>query len=229
MAMIYLKSGLSLQSTFLGGGVADADYRGNVRVILTKLSDRTKEIETGDRIAQVLFVRKEEVEFEEVATFDETDRVTKGFGSSGKQTMAKTVVEFDVAHKFVDEIVFFLLPLEKRKYIEISHVVACYFVIFVSQIRKILVVKSEIFCLKYVMKLKKVTFLVTVGKSTVHWQKKLKISIVIGILIDPAFVLQPSKRKKMSSLYAMFDDFKEHLKIQNHILTKKQTEKKFRC
>ena len=47
--------------------------------------------------------------------------------------MAKTVVEFDVAHKFVDEIVCFLLPLEKRKYIEISHVVACSdFVIFVS-------------------------------------------------------------------------------------------------
>ena len=84
MARIYLRSGLSLQSTFLGGGVVDADNRGNVRVILTKLSDRTKEIETGDRIAQVVFVRKEEVEFEEVATFDETDRVTKSFGSSGK-------------------------------------------------------------------------------------------------------------------------------------------------
>ena len=40
---------------------------------MTNLSDRTNEIETGDRIAQVLFVRKEEVEFEEVATFDETD------------------------------------------------------------------------------------------------------------------------------------------------------------
>ena len=62
----------------------DADCRGNVRVILTNLSDRTKEIETEDRIPQVLFVRKEEVEFEEVATFDETDRGTKGFRSSRK-------------------------------------------------------------------------------------------------------------------------------------------------
>ena len=62
----------------------DADRRGNVRVILTNLSDRTKEIETEDRIPQVLFVRKEEVEFEEVATFDETDRGTKGFRSSRK-------------------------------------------------------------------------------------------------------------------------------------------------
>ena len=48
--------------------------------------------------------------------------------------MAKIVVdEFDVAHKFVDEIVCFLLPLEIRKYTEISHVVGCSdFVIFVS-------------------------------------------------------------------------------------------------
>ena len=75
MARIYLRSGLSLQSIFLGGGVVDTDYRGNVRVILTNLSDRTNEIETGDRIAQVLFVTKEEVEFEEVATFDEIGEV----------------------------------------------------------------------------------------------------------------------------------------------------------
>ena len=75
MARIYLRSGLSLQSIFLSGGVVDTDYRGNVRVILTNLSDRTNEIETGDRIAQVLFVTKEEVEFEEVATFDEIGEV----------------------------------------------------------------------------------------------------------------------------------------------------------
>ena len=36
----------------------DADYRSNVKVILTNLSDRAKEIETGDRIAQVLFVKR---------------------------------------------------------------------------------------------------------------------------------------------------------------------------
>ena len=75
MARIYLRSDISLQSIFLGGGVVDTDYRGNVRVILTNLSDRTNEIETGDRIAQVLFVTKEEVEFEEVATFDEIGEV----------------------------------------------------------------------------------------------------------------------------------------------------------
>ena len=40
--MIYRSSILSLQLIFAGGGVADADYRGNVRVILTNVSDRTE-------------------------------------------------------------------------------------------------------------------------------------------------------------------------------------------
>ena len=70
--MIYPRSSLSLRSIFLGGGVADYDSRGNVRIILTNLSDRVKEIKTGDRIAQILFVKKEETEFEELAMFDES-------------------------------------------------------------------------------------------------------------------------------------------------------------
>ena len=69
--------------------------------------------------------------------------------------MAKIVVEeFDAAHKFVDEIVKFLLPLEKRKYVEISHVVGCSdFVIFVSYHKENFGSKSQIFYPKYVMKL----------------------------------------------------------------------------
>ena len=78
------KATISLQSIFVGGGVVDADYRGNVKVILTNISDRAKEIETGDRIAQVLFVKKQETEFEEASKFEETERGCKGFGSSGK-------------------------------------------------------------------------------------------------------------------------------------------------
>ena len=48
--------------------------------------------------------------------------------------MAKIIVEeFDAAHKFLDEIVNCLLPLKKRKFVEISHIVGCSdFVIFVS-------------------------------------------------------------------------------------------------
>ena len=47
--------------------------------------------------------------------------------------MAKILVEeFNAAHKFADEIVKFLLPLEKKRYVEISHVVGCNDFIFVS-------------------------------------------------------------------------------------------------
>ena len=74
MARIYPRFSLSLQSMLLDGGVVDADYRGNARIILTNLSDRVKEIETGDRISEILFVKKEENEFEEVAAFDEIER-----------------------------------------------------------------------------------------------------------------------------------------------------------
>ena len=68
----------------MGGGVVDSDYRGNVRIILTNLSNKAKEIETGDRTVQVLFIKKEDVEFEEVNEFDQTERGTIGFGSTGK-------------------------------------------------------------------------------------------------------------------------------------------------
>ena len=53
---------------------------------MTNLSDSAIEFETGDRIAQVLFIKKEDVQFEEVYNFDDfqTDRGSKGFGSSGK-------------------------------------------------------------------------------------------------------------------------------------------------
>lgn len=86
MARIYLRSSLSLQSVLIGGGVVDSNYRGNTRVIMTNLSDRTIEFETGDRIAQVLFMAKEEAELEEVSSLDDfqTDRGSKGFGSSGR-------------------------------------------------------------------------------------------------------------------------------------------------
>ena len=53
-------------------------------MILTNLSQRVIEIETGDRIAQMLFLKREETEFVEVDEFDKTERGVKGFGSTGK-------------------------------------------------------------------------------------------------------------------------------------------------
>ena len=59
--------------------------RGNVSVILSNLSEQTGEIETGDTIAQMFFLKKVDVDFENVDKFDdETECNEKGFGSTGK-------------------------------------------------------------------------------------------------------------------------------------------------
>ena len=75
-----------MKPILIDGGVVDSDDRGNVRVIMTNLSDSAIEFETRDRIAQVLFIKNEDVQFEEVYNFDDfqTDRGSKGFDSSGK-------------------------------------------------------------------------------------------------------------------------------------------------
>lgn len=66
-------------------GTIDADYRGEVRVILVNLSDQAFTIEPGERIAQMVVARHEQVEWEEVEVLDETERGAGGFGSTGKQ------------------------------------------------------------------------------------------------------------------------------------------------
>lgn len=55
MTKIFPRFSLSLRSIHVGGGIVDADYRGNIRVILTNLSNSRVEFNAGDRIAQVLF------------------------------------------------------------------------------------------------------------------------------------------------------------------------------
>ena len=71
VARIYPRSGLSMKRLSLGGGGIDSNYRGNISIILTNLSHRTFEIETGDRIAQIMFLKKEEADFVEVDEFDD--------------------------------------------------------------------------------------------------------------------------------------------------------------
>ena len=79
---IYPRSNLSLKPLFVGGGVIDSDYRGSISVILTNFSSWSVDI--GDRIAQIMFLKEEGVEFEEVNESDnKTVRDTKGFGSTG--------------------------------------------------------------------------------------------------------------------------------------------------
>ncbi len=65
-------------------GTIDADYRGEVGVILVNLSNEAFTINPGERIAQMIIARYEKVEWEEVELLDETQRGTGGFGSTGK-------------------------------------------------------------------------------------------------------------------------------------------------
>ena len=65
-------------------GTIDADYRGEIKVILVNLSQEPFEIVPGERIAQLVGARHERVEWEQAETLDETGRGAGGFGSTGR-------------------------------------------------------------------------------------------------------------------------------------------------
>lgn len=74
-----LKHGLTVLNT---PGTIDADYRGNVGVILVNLSTEPYTIQPGERVAQLVVAKHERVEFEETDELSETARGTGGFGST---------------------------------------------------------------------------------------------------------------------------------------------------
>ena len=85
-AQIRPRSGLALKKgiTVLNSpGTIDADYRGEIGVILINLSDSDFEINSGDRIAQMIIAKHETIEWEAVDKLDESVRGDKGFGSTG--------------------------------------------------------------------------------------------------------------------------------------------------
>jgi dUTP pyrophosphatase len=75
------KHGITVLNT---PGTIDADYRGEIKVILVNLSQTPFEIVPGERIAQMVVARHERVEWTEVDTLDETSRGAGGFGSTGR-------------------------------------------------------------------------------------------------------------------------------------------------
>jgi dUTP pyrophosphatase len=77
-----IKQGLTCLNT---PGTIDADYRGEIKVILINLSKETQTINDGDRIAQMVFCTVEQVIFETVIELATTDRGAGGFGHTGKQ------------------------------------------------------------------------------------------------------------------------------------------------
>lgn len=85
-AQVRPRSGLSLKNglTVLNApGTIDADYRGEVGVILVNLSQKPYVVEDGERIAQIVFARFEQAEFNEVTELSDTARGAGGFGSTG--------------------------------------------------------------------------------------------------------------------------------------------------
>ncbi|MBR4056230.1 MAG: dUTP diphosphatase [Rikenellaceae bacterium] len=66
-------------------GTIDADYRGEIRVILVNLSNEEFRIEAGERIAQMVVARHEQVEWELAEELGESERGEGGFGSTGKK------------------------------------------------------------------------------------------------------------------------------------------------
>ena len=66
-------------------GTIDADYRGEIGVILINLSDSVFTVNDGDRIAQMIISRHEKAEMIEVEALDETKRGSGGFGHSGRK------------------------------------------------------------------------------------------------------------------------------------------------
>lgn len=85
-AQVRPRSGLALKKgvTVLNSpGTIDADYRGEICIILINLSDEPFVIEDGERIAQMVVARHEQAAWEEVEVLDETRRGTGGFGHTG--------------------------------------------------------------------------------------------------------------------------------------------------
>jgi dUTP pyrophosphatase len=86
-AQVRPRSGLAAKfgiSVLNSPGTIDADYRGEIKVILVNLSNEPFVINPGERIAQMVVARYEKVEWEEVEVLDDTERGAGGFGSTGR-------------------------------------------------------------------------------------------------------------------------------------------------
>lgn len=87
-AQIRPRSGLAAKfgiSVLNSPGTIDADYRGEIKVILVNLSNEPFVVNPGERIAQMVVAKYEKVEWAEVEVLDETERGEGGFGSTGRK------------------------------------------------------------------------------------------------------------------------------------------------
>jgi dUTP pyrophosphatase len=77
-----IKQGITCLNT---PGTIDADYRGEIKIILINLSSEDQVINSGDRIAQMVIQKVEKIEWINTVELEETERGAGGFGSTGKK------------------------------------------------------------------------------------------------------------------------------------------------
>jgi len=81
------RSGLSFKHGVVAvnsPGTIDADYRGELKILIANLSNEPYEVQDGDRIAQLVVAKCERAEWQEVSELDETGRGAGGFGHTGR-------------------------------------------------------------------------------------------------------------------------------------------------
>lgn len=86
-AQIRPRSGLAFKHgiTVLNSpGTIDADYRGEIKILLVNLSDESFTIENGERVAQMVIAKHEQISWKSVEVLEESERNAGGFGSTGK-------------------------------------------------------------------------------------------------------------------------------------------------
>jgi dUTP pyrophosphatase len=91
VGLIWPRSGLAVKLGLdCGAGVVDSHYRGEIKVLLFNHSDTEIQIQSGDRIAQLIIQKVEIVEFKSCEQLSETTRNTSGFGSTGDLPVANS-------------------------------------------------------------------------------------------------------------------------------------------
>lgn len=86
-AQIRPRSGLAYKhglSVLNSPGTIDADYRGEIKVLLVNLSNETFVVNDGERIAQMVVTKHEQIQWEEVLDLSQTERGAGGYGSTGR-------------------------------------------------------------------------------------------------------------------------------------------------
>lgn len=87
-AQIRPRSGLAYKfgvTVLNSPGTIDADYRGEIKILLVNLSEEPFLIENGERVAQMVIAKHEQISWNPVEKLEDSDRSAGGFGSTGKQ------------------------------------------------------------------------------------------------------------------------------------------------